>query len=283
MGIGDFLRKYMRTEERVDATSTGGDGLFSLGFDGLNTNEWLPVELDADRLGDLTHLPKSIPAGGQLIRTPSQLERPDDLLAWVSPEPADHTEWWYQLAGRFPRTGLWPVATASVDAPWLSEDLVDVDDPGAEIEDILDEHYSPVLPQMPERWPGLAAGQRAQGPTPVQPPNEELFLALVPAMCPADVPANIGWDGAVNHELYGTHVSTVLRSWEDRFGAVLVELGANTLKLTVARRPQSAEQAHLLVNEHAAFCPDNLANGNHTYDEYADLLLDAEEWHFFWS
>lgn len=283
MGIGDFLRKYMRTEDRVDAASSGGHGLFSLGFDGLNTNEWLPVDLYAQQLGDLTRLPKSLPAGGQLIKATSQLERPDDLLAWISPEPANHTEWWYQLAGKYSKTGLWPIATAEVEHPWLSDDLVDVDDPGATVEDILDEHYQPILPQMPQRWPGLAAGQPHQGSTPVQPPNEELFLALVPALSPADIPANIGWDGAVHHEMYGGAVSTVLRSWEDRFGAVLVELGSNTLKLTIARRPATAEQAHLLVAEHAAFCPDNLAQGQHDFDAYAELLLDAEEWHFWWS
>lgn len=55
-----------------------------------------------------------------------------------------------------------------------------------------------------------------------------------------------------------TEVSAVLRSWEDRCGAVLVGLGFATMTVLVTRPPATAENAIHLAAEVAAFCPDAL-------------------------
>ena len=63
---------------------------------------------------------------------------------------------------------------------------------------------------------------------------ERPLLGLVPAGRPADVPAAAGWFGMCNSWDDVVAMSAVLRSWEDRFGAVLVLMGRATLELAVA-------------------------------------------------
>ena len=63
-------------------------------------------------------------------------------------------------------------------------------------------------------------------------------LAVVRAARPADVPATTGWVGAGNYEHQdNVRISAVLRSWEDRFGALLVGMTESTLLLSVAFPP----------------------------------------------
>ena len=66
------------------------------------------------------------------------------------------------------------------------------------------------------------------------------LLGLVPADRPADVPAATGWFGMCNSWDDVVAMSAVLRSWEDRFGAVLVLMGRATLQLAVAGAPVGA-------------------------------------------
>ncbi|MGC7358384.1 DUF4253 domain-containing protein, partial [Mycobacteroides abscessus subsp. massiliense] len=58
-------------------------------------------------------------------------------------------------------------------------------------------------------------------------------LLLVPVARPADVPAALGWWGGTNYCLTGTDFTAVLRSWEDRFGAVLISIGFDTMTVRV--------------------------------------------------
>ncbi|HEX3955922.1 MAG TPA: DUF4253 domain-containing protein [Trebonia sp.] len=57
-------------------------------------------------------------------------------------------------------------------------------------------------------------------------------IGLVPAQRPADVLARLGWMGAVNSRSTAD-ITAVLRSWEDRFGARLIEVGFADLRLLV--------------------------------------------------
>jgi hypothetical protein len=67
--------------------------------------------------------------------------------------------------------------------------------------------------------------------------------------CPAELVAGLGWDGAAG-DLSG--LVTTLLSWEERFGAIVVELGAGELVLTVAAPPQTAADAARVAAEHRA-------------------------------
>ena len=85
-------------------------------------------------------------------------------------------------------------------------------------------------------------------------------LGLVRCQRPADAVAVAGWLGAIN--VTGpAEVAAVLRSWEERFGAVLAGLGFDTLTLLVPHPPVDERQAAPIAAEIAALCPDALWQG----------------------
>ena len=97
----------------------------------------------------------------------------------------------------------------------------------------------------------------------------------------ADIPAVLGWTGACtypNWDLAG--LCSVLRSWEDRFGAVLVGLGPDRLRLSVERPPRYPEQARQLAGEHYGLAPDVI---DQDPEAYAELLFSRREWDFWWN
>ncbi|MEU2064061.1 DUF4253 domain-containing protein [Streptomyces sp. NPDC013455] len=113
---------------------------------------------------------------------------------------------------------------------------------------------------------------------------EEPHLALVPARRSADIPAVIGWTGPWNYEDDVARICAVLRSWEDRFGARVVALGTDTLVMSVAAPPGSAEAAEVLAAEHYALCPDAVVRGGPgSVRAYAEELVGAASWSFWWE
>lgn len=90
---------------------------------------------------------------------------------------------------------------------------------------------------------------------------------------PAELVATLGWSGAAGvRDLAG--LATVLRSWEKRFGAAVVELGADRMTLTVAAPPGSSYEAGRVAVEHAAVCPGLDVDGYR--------LGDARVWRLRW-
>jgi predicted DNA-binding WGR domain protein len=108
-------------------------------------------------------------------------------------------------------------------------------------------------------------------------------LALVAASRPADAITAIGWMGAVNVHNDPALMSAILRSWEDRWLARVVEIGFDTLKLTVGNPPTDLEAALALAAEHFAFCPDNVWQGVGTIRQYAPALVRNRVWDFWWD
>lgn len=107
--------------------------------------------------------------------------------------------------------------------------------------------------------------------------------ALVYARRSADIPAAIGWSGPVNHEDDVARLCAVLRSWEDRFGIRVVALGFDTLTVTVAAPPRTLAEAEAVAMEHYGFCPDNIDQDSDSLRSYAEGLLEARTWHFWWD
>ena len=111
-------------------------------------------------------------------------------------------------------------------------------------------------------------------------------LALVPVSRPADVPAALGWSGtAGSWDGWDdvAAVSAVLRSWEDRFGALLVRMGRATLELSVAAPPWERSECLAIAAEHYAFCDDTYAGNPGTLRDYANLLRGSSRWSFWWD
>ena len=109
----------------------------------------------------------------------------------------------------------------------------------------------------------------------------EYLLGLVPVARAGDVPAAVGWAGAERWD--AATVSAVLRSWEDRFGAVLVRMGRATLELSVAAPPWERSECLAIAAEHYAFCDDTYRGNPGTLRDYANLLRGATRWSFWWD
>ncbi len=107
-------------------------------------------------------------------------------------------------------------------------------------------------------------------------------LGFVPVARPADVPAALGWSRVGGSRDDGVGVSAVLRSWEDRFGAVLVRVGRATLELAVAAPPWERSECLAIAAEHFAFCDDTYHDNPGTLRHYANGLRGATRWSFRW-
>jgi Domain of unknown function (DUF4253) len=108
-------------------------------------------------------------------------------------------------------------------------------------------------------------------------------LALVAVERPADAPSVLGWTGPINYYNDIGPLTVVLRSWERRYGAVVVGLGSDTLTLVARRPPRTERDALALAAEHFAACPDSVLQGSQTIVNYASLLRGREAWRFWWD
>jgi hypothetical protein len=232
---------------------------------------------------------------------PFRTEEDDAEVGWVSEEPVD-AGLWTKLAARFPETGLWPLLVEPYgdDPEQPFEYLALEGDRGrvaqtsaesvlAELWGVLDdepdpEHLESLAPfgaefpglaqVRPEPRPGgVAAAARSAG---------SARLALVPVTRGADAPAAIGWTGPVNHVDEVWKLSAVLRSWEERFGALLVGLGFDTMTVAV-RRPPTGEDAVAVAAEHYSFCSDNVDQGSGSIRAYARDIDGRGAWQFWWD
>jgi hypothetical protein len=118
-------------------------------------------------------------------------------------------------------------------------------------------------------------------------------LALVPCRRPADVIAAIGFQCGVYSGVQDpAMVSSVLRSWEDRFGATLVGLAEGTVLLAVVSPPADVHPALRIAAEHYALAPAEGAHGPGALAEVASGLLGGRPpyvadsrniWELYWD
>lgn len=223
-------------------------------------------------------------------------------LLWYADEPAAPRAWADLLPAR--RTGLHPLLVHGGHGKQWPEDWElspeSMSYPGDhDAEDILAEFWEQLTENEGEgdEWPGLAPALSSSSD-----PDREAAevasiltgdgswlhgarLALVPARRSADIPAAIGWSGPVNYADDTGQLSTVLRSWEDRFGIRVVALTFDQLVVSVAAPPTTQEEAEAVAAEHFAFCPDNVHQGRHpTLPTYAThQVLNQPAWTFWWD
>ena len=245
---------------------------------------------------------------GRLI-VPSGDDAPTGRPAyWLSDDPID-ADLFERLRLAHARSGLWPVLADAMrgdpQLPWeagavspqpvtridgldadavlagLWADWIGDGEPGRE--------HAELRPYG-RAWPGLAPAAGGE-------PDPDVFAGryvrdhddgasramLVPAARSADVVTAIGWQGPLNHTEDMALLSAVLRSWETRFGARLIELGFDTLVLAVAAPPVTDEHAASVAAEHFAFCPDNIVQGAGTIAAYAAGLRGQHMWLFWWD
>ena len=245
-----------------------------------------PIPFFAPRSGALPRAGTPTVAG---LRLPRGDRQPPLAPAWwESDHPvSDAVALCARLAAAFPGTGLWPL-------PWVCAGVtegyfaggdprgVDAADPAA----ILREAWErfPLDPGVTEplgaAFPGLApasAPAAAEDPFTARaahaPANQwglDPRLLLVPCNRPADALAVLA---PHNESLTPTDLVAVLRSWEERFGAVPVELGPGTVMLSVGSPPTTREQALLLAGEIESIAPSPDVNRPGGLAELAEILL----------
>lgn len=112
-------------------------------------------------------------------------------------------------------------------------------------------------------------------------------LALVDVVRPADIPAAVGWGGICNYSHQDlVRICAVLRSWEERFGAILTVMTESVLQLSVADPPRSREESEQVATEHFSFCPDqhDPQNGTvYTPRTYGTRIRGKRRWTFWWD
>ncbi len=215
---------------------------------------------------------------------------------WLTDLPvADVGDLWVRLADAFRATGLWPLI---VDNPNLGDVLSDPRSAqdgsvGEILETEWDENFGDdvdegdgELSPYTRGFPGPAApttGTANAGVFASVAREMEGHLAFVPVLRPADAVAAIGWQGWANYDADPGEMATVFRSWEERFGAVLVGLGFDVLTFAVSRPARNLGEATAIAAEHTAICPDNIWQGAGTLRDYARDLVHAGAWTFWWD
>jgi hypothetical protein len=264
-------------------------------------------ESDVPADGPVRIGPVQLPAGRRL---PSWH---DEARLWAASEPvSDAGRVWQALTDMHPGTGLVPILLGFLHRghagrPWDNEELglqgdlaaVDRLDAAAVLaeqwagsvptaEELASEHeFAEMIAPFGEQFPGLARGQE-QALTEAELTRAlgwfgPARIGLVPASRPADVLALIGYSGTVNRYNTPEFLSAALRSWEDRFGAVLVEVGFSHIRLLARRPPRTLPDAQAVAAELWAFCDefwpiDKPGTAVRDVGQIAEHILDIPIW-----
>lgn len=137
------------------------------------------------------------------------------------------------------------------------------------------------------RFPGLApAEDRALTASEID-RTLRLFrparIGLAAADRPADVLPLIGWLGNTNWGSRTLPLASVLRSWEDRFGARLLRIGFAQISVLATRPPRDLASAQLLAAEHYALCNECAGLGLREVSSITRYLMASPAWTFWWD
>jgi hypothetical protein len=197
----------------------------------------------------------------------------EPAVYWRTVDPvADPGQVTSPLARAFPTTGLWPLLYAWEEEPenyWFGGPGAPEAIPVA-VDAVMRSQWEswkratwgpgPIFPEFPGLADAQPTGTESQVGDPFVLVNDdaqrdawdpERCLLLVPCRRPADVLAVLGWDFS---QMPYPIMTALLRSWEERFAAVPVQIDPSTIVLNVGRPPQQKAQAERLVAEFAAVC-----------------------------
>jgi hypothetical protein len=264
----------------------------------------LPEDGQYAQLGNV-----DLPAGRHIL---ARGRSGDTVVAWATTEPVERPgRVWAQLSAAHRHTGLVPFVLrglewGSTKRPWDNGEFSDpVDIAGLDRLDaarILRSGWAgmqgqadrdgssyeqhTILARAPfgPEFPGLAppAG-RVLHPAEIHQGLDFHLTAparigLAVADRPADVLPLIGWKGHPSV----LEAAAVLRSWEDRFGARLLEIGFAQIWLHVTRPPVTAEAAQRVAAELYSF-GEEVQYGLRDLPSIALGILDAQFWSFWWD
>jgi hypothetical protein len=134
-------------------------------------------------------------------------------------------------------------------------------------------------------FPGLAppGTQRAANPLADRKRVRDRAIGLIPVGRPADAVAVPGMLDIHDDDIPPAHLVAVMRSWEERFGAVPVGLDFGAVEVAVERPPVTPEHAERLAIEHHALFPFGIRLIEETLASYAKSLIGSTSWHLLWE
>lgn len=231
---------------------------------------------------------------------------------WATSDPVpDAGRVWSELSSLSGDTGLVPIVLSFLDGghqgrPWDEDELSDPDDVTAvdrvNVAQALADNWSGNLPDEEDeewgeedaeeiapfglRFPGLAPRQDAMlddvGIAQALSLIGSARIGLVPASRPADVLALIGHD-TISRQADPQPLAAILRSWEDRFGAGLLEVGFAHIRLLATRPPRTLRDAQAVAAELWAMCDEfwpvgTMSTALTSVSEIADYILHTPVW-----
>lgn len=241
-------------------------------------------------------------------------------VAWATSEPVPGVgQIWLELSGLAVQTGLQPVLWSLQGTPLRSPKKAEQFEPPPGLAEIDGIDGGVVLAQLWEEravddgdeesaewidamiepfsrdFPGLAAPGEEQRPAPelaaVLDALPPLHLCLAAADRPGDFLTAVGWGTTEAWWEALPSLSAVLRSWEDRFGARLLQIGPGAeLRLLVSRPPQRGREQLLAAAELWAFGHTAWGGYVHagaseatTVEDIARTVVGQPIWGFWWD
>lgn len=240
-----------------------------------------------------------------------------DHVAWVTADPVPGSgRIWAALSELHPRTGLIPIQVdGQAGKARHPLDLFETEDPREadrlDASILLEDMWRDWIPLPDEddpewietrapftrEFPGLAPSEH----TPLTPAERQHALdvvlpairqahretpaariGLIAADRPADVLPVIGWGGLVNKGESLLPLTAILRSWEDRFGARLIDVGYADLRLFAERPPRTLQAAQRIAAEQVVLA-DECTGGARYIPGIAERLVNAPIWTFWWD
>lgn len=112
--------------------------------------------------------------------------------------------------------------------------------------------------------------------------KEKVHIGLLPLAQAWQVPAflKIGnWNECPDAAV---HVA-FFKYWYEQYGAVVTAISGDTIEFSVARPPETIEQARILAHQQYMYCADIVDQGVETEENLAHTLLNADNWFFWWD
>ncbi len=112
--------------------------------------------------------------------------------------------------------------------------------------------------------------------------KEKVHIALLPISHPWQAPAYLkigGWNECPDAAV---HVA-FFKYWFEQYGAVVTAISGDTIEFSVARPPETMEQALILARQQYMYCADIVDQGVETEENLAKTLLNSDNWFFWWD
>ncbi|HAP77258.1 MAG TPA: hypothetical protein DCR14_14380 [Acidimicrobiaceae bacterium] len=262
-----------------------------------------------------------LPVGA--VRTAGYSDTPNTAVIWTTDAPVDDPwALWSELVDVYPSTGLWPLVltslpdfggTGEAGRPWLSNEFDLPADPAAADDVTADaafaEEWSLVVPtdaadpswvaevlgpfttEVPTLAPAsmecagaaTALADESQMAADFSTSGGDAYIGLVATHRPADALMAMGYAGPANYTSDLANYTSMLRSWEDRFGAYIAVVGFADITVVMERPPSDDEALSHLAAEVYAICPDVVWQGVGSIPALAGEIASSGQLFCWWD